>query len=105
MKTSANQSLIGLLYDLDLLPEQLEEKTREWAIMKIIEQMHNALYPHRPGKEAPIISPRQRELMELYKIEWKAYCDSAGAWYEDMPDYKIGFIEALEWRDRDEMED
>ena len=104
MKTSAKQPLIGLLYDLNLLPEQLEEKTREWAIMKIIEQMHNALSGSGSGKDV-IIGPRQRELMELYKVEWKAYCDSAGAWYEDMPDYKIGFIEALEWRDRDEMED
>lgn len=28
--------LISLLYDLDLLPEQLEPKTREWGRMLIV---------------------------------------------------------------------
>ena len=34
------QPIEGLLYDLDILPEQLEEFSQNWRIMKVIQEMH-----------------------------------------------------------------
>ena len=34
------QPIEGLLYDLNILPEQLEEFSQNWRIMKVIQEMH-----------------------------------------------------------------
>lgn len=34
------QPIEGLLYDLDLLPEQISKLSKEWRLMKVLEEMH-----------------------------------------------------------------
>lgn len=38
-KVNRSLALQSLLYDLDLLPEQLKRGTREWAIMAVIVEL------------------------------------------------------------------
>jgi len=51
------QPIEGLLYDLDLLPEQLKPNTREYAAMFVISALHAELVKLRTPapKEAPKI--------------------------------------------------
>lgn len=41
---NANQDLISLLYDLDLMPEQLEKGTKDWCRMVLLTTWHREHY-------------------------------------------------------------
>ena len=46
----ADQWIEGILYDLDLLPEQLIRDTREWSIMKTIIALKHKLEDEKRGE-------------------------------------------------------
>jgi hypothetical protein len=41
---NANPDLISLLYDLDLMPEQLEKGTKDWCRMVMLTTWHRERY-------------------------------------------------------------
>ncbi len=61
------QPLEGLLYDLNILPEQIEEFSQNWRIMKVIQEMH----AHFEASEL-FIDTLESENAELRaQVEWR----------------------------------